>query len=393
MKPAYLTQPRLMHLLLLISLVAVFPLDVLLTSLPEIASRFEIVPQALSAQLAAFPVIVAVGQLLAGQAAERWGLKPVFLCCGALTLLATLGILCSTHAWQFQWLRGLQALGCAGYGLSNAMVQVQLEPAMRAKARVVMTTASGVFISTAPLFGAMLQGLAGWRASFAVYALLVGAVLWYAYRAPSGHPPVAASTAAVPTGHAPGAFWLNSVLCALAFSVHFSFIVASPLLFMERYALSSWAYAGLLLVYGACYVAGGWLAAKACGRIPAHRQVGWGCALMLGGGLSMVLLQNHGGWQVPAILLPALVSVCGVCLVRPAATCLAMDARQQRPASAAAALGTVTFVAGGSLSWVATTLLGWGDQWLGYWQALMAAASCLLAWLPRSLLCKARAAT
>jgi DHA1 family bicyclomycin/chloramphenicol resistance-like MFS transporter len=164
----------------------------------------------------------------------------------------------------------------------------------------------------------------------------------------------------------------------LAFSVHFLFIVVSPLLFIERLGLGLWAYASVMLVYGAFYVLGGLIALRVSKALGAHQQVRLGFAVMVAGALLMLGLYLYVGLQGWVVLLAAVIATCGVCLARPAANCLAMDAWPGQPGAAAGWLGLLTFMGGGGLSLVATWFLGMGDQWFVLWLSVLAASGLTL---------------
>lgn len=311
-------------------------------------------------------MVVAVGQLFAGKAADKWGVRPVILAYGVITLLATVGLLFADSVFQYHVLRAFQAFGCAGYGLSNALVQIHMPEASRLRARVIMTTASGVFISIAPLLGSILQLIWGWRGSFMVYGSLVFVLilaLHYCLARPA-RPETQEGSALNAAGNEH--FWLNSVISAFAFGVHFTFIIASPVVLLERLSMSAWEYAGLLLFYGVFYVVGGWVAAKVSAHLTFERQVFLGSTLMIAGAAGMVLLQRWGPAHAFSIAFPAMINVLGVCIVRPAAVCLAMNARPHQPNTASTSLSVVTFLIGGSLSLVAAKSLEIHDAWLGY---------------------------
>ncbi|PMZ30082.1 multidrug transporter CflA, partial [Pseudomonas sp. GW247-3R2A] len=72
-------------------------------------------------------------------------------------------------------------------------------------------------------------------------------------------------------------YWLIS---ALAFACHFSFIVISPIIFMERLALSPYAFAWALLLYGVAYVFGGIVASALHRYLQANTQIVIGLGLI-----------------------------------------------------------------------------------------------------------------
>ena len=117
--------------------------------------------------------------------------------------------------------------------------------------RIWMATGGGIFISCSPLVGTWLQLYLGWQGSFYVFlALAVVVWCWSLHLLPESR-----------SRHSPSArqffagywqlfsdirfvgYWLIS---ALAFACHFSFIVLSPLIFMEHLQLSAYQFARCL---------------------------------------------------------------------------------------------------------------------------------------------------
>lgn len=368
----------LLALLVLVSLLAVFPLDVMLPSVPALADHFSVRPQAIAANIALFPMVYALGQLLVGAAADRYSLRVVLAMWIAASAVASLGAAWAASYQAFNGWRVLQAIGCAGFGLLHAVVQAHYPPGRRAALRIMLTTLAGVCLSVSPLLGVGLHYLGGWQLSFFVYAALA---LGVALFAPWALPP-----ARQRLGNEPGTgtldhlgFTYGATGATLAFSVHFLFIVVSPLLFIERLGLGLWAYACVMLVYGGFYLVGGMIAWRVAKTLNAHQQVCAGFAVMVAGALLMLGLYLWVGLHAWVALLAAVVATCGVCLTRPAANCLAMDAWPGRPGAASGWLGLLTFMGGGGLSLVATWLLSEGDRWLVLWLLMLAGSGLMSA--------------
>jgi predicted MFS family arabinose efflux permease len=367
----------LLLLIVFVSLVAVFPLDVMLPSVPTMADYFGVRPEAITVNIALFPIVYALGQLLVGTLADRYSLRAVLAIWLAVSGAAALGAAWATSYGVFNGWRLIQAAGCAGFGLLHAVVQAHYPPARRATLRIMLTTLSGVCLSISPLLGVWLHMLGGWQLSFFVYAVLALSISLFA---PLALPPARQSVSNQPstgTLNRTG-FVLGATGATLAFSVHFLFIVVSPLLFIERLGLGLWAYASVMLVYGAFYMLGGLIALRVSKTLSVHEQVRLGFAVIVASALMLLGLYLFFGLQSWVALLSAVIATCGVCLARPGANCLAMDAWPGRPGAAAGWLGLLTFMGGGGLSLVATWLLGLGDQWFVLWLLVLAAAGLAL---------------
>ncbi len=101
-----------------------FSLQILLPSLPGLAVRFAVAPGTAQLALTFYLVGVALGQLLYGPLSDRYGRRPFALAGLALFLLASAG---AAAAGSIGWLiagRMLQAVGaCSGMVLARAMIR------------------------------------------------------------------------------------------------------------------------------------------------------------------------------------------------------------------------------------------------------------------------------
>ncbi|WP_207938022.1 MFS transporter, partial [Pseudomonas sp. 51_B] len=155
--------------------------------------------------------------------------------------------------------RVMQALGCGCFVLSQALVQDLFEGNERDRLRILMVTATGIFISVSPLAGTFLQATLGWRGSFWVFIALAAVVLVKTWRLLDNSRPVQNGPHVgfikpyrlVLSNFEFVGCWLIS---AFAFACHFSFIVISPLIFMEQLQMAPYDFALILLIYGAAYV-------------------------------------------------------------------------------------------------------------------------------------------
>ncbi|MBD1551336.1 MFS transporter [Pseudomonas typographi] len=237
---------RLFALLTPVSFPGVFPLDVVLPSVPALAAHFAVTPEAITANIALFPMVYAVAQWPVGSVADRYGLRRVLVLRVAASGCTSLGAAWAAsygafNAWQLS-----QAIGCAVFSLLRALVQAHY-PA-RGTADLAHHAGWRVHFSVA-LTG---RGTAGLRALagelLAVRRVGAGCRRLCAVGAAAAHPATTASTERGSLDRT--RFASGAARAALAFGVHFTFIVVPPLLFIERFGLGLWAYGGVMLVYG-----------------------------------------------------------------------------------------------------------------------------------------------
>ena len=342
-------------LLLAMVLLGVFPLDVLLPSFPALAEHFRSTPADIALSISLFAVGIAASQLLIGPLSDVIGRKGLLLGGITVSMLGAMGCTLTTDYLYFLLFRVIQALGCGCFVLSQALVQDLFEGEKRNRLRILMVTATGVFISVSPLAGTFLQATLGWQGSFWVFTALAGIVLLKACFFLENTRP--AATEALSNIFQPyrrvlcdGDFLSYWLISAFAFACHFSFIVISPLIFMDQLQLSAYDFSLILLVYGGAYIVGGTVATLLGKRISPGHQIISGLSLILLSGLIMLYLSSHFTLSPITVLVPMLICTAGTTIARPAATSKAMSLFPENAGTSASAGSTVIFICGGLIS-------------------------------------------
>jgi DHA1 family bicyclomycin/chloramphenicol resistance-like MFS transporter len=341
-------------LLLAMVLLGVFPLDVVLPSFPALAEHFQTNQADIALSVSLYAVGIAFAQLLIGPLSDLIGRKSLLLTGMAVSMLGALGCVITRDFTWFLVFRLLQALGCGCFVLSQALVQDLFEGDERARLRILMITASGIFISLSPLAGTYLQASLGWRGSFWVFiglatVVFIKAGLFLDSR-PASHAPrrnILQCYRQVLGSFDFVGYWLIS---AFAFSCHFSFIVTSPLIFMEQMKIPANDFSLILLVYGAAYVFGGIIASVLSQRIAPSKQILVGASLILLSGLLMLYLTTYFALNATVVLVPMLFCTLGTTIIRPAATSEGMNLFPEIAGTSASAGSTLTFICGGLIS-------------------------------------------
>ncbi|MBT9264618.1 multidrug effflux MFS transporter [Pseudomonas sp. MG-9] len=342
-------------LLLAMVLLGVFPLDVLLPSFPALAEHFRSTPSDIALSISLFAVGIAFAQLLIGPLSDVIGRKGLLLAGMGVSMLGALGCTMTRDYTLFLAFRLLQALGCGCFVLSQALVQDLFDGEERDRLRILMVTATGIFISVSPLAGTFLQATLGWRGSFWVFTALAAAVLikaWFflddSHRVVRNTPLNFLNAYRRVLGDFEFVgYWLIS---AFAFACHFSFIVISPLIFMDQLQLSAYEFSLILLVYGAAYIVGGIAAALLSRRISSVQQIVAGLSLILLAGLVMLFMTQHFALSPATVLIPMLICTAGTTIARPAATSRAMGLFPENAGTCASAGSTIIFICGGLIS-------------------------------------------
>ena len=341
--------------LLAMVLLGVFPLDVLLPSFPALAAHFGNTSADIALSISLFAVGIAFAQLLIGPLSDVIGRKGLLLAGMGVSMLGAIGCVITSDYTLFLIFRVVQAVGCGCFVLSQALVQDLFEGTERDRLRILLVTASGIFISVSPLAGTFLQATLGWRGSFWVFTALAAVVFIKACllldnsAAPRRDVRVSfvQSYRRVLGDFEFVGYWLIS---AFAFACHFSFIVISPLIFMDQLQLAPYDFSLILLIYGAAYIGGGLIAAVLNRRVTPGRQIITGLSLILLSGLMMLYLSANHALAPATVLLPMLVCTAGTTIARPAATSRAMELFPGNAGTSASAGSTIIFICGGLIS-------------------------------------------
>ncbi|MBF8782073.1 multidrug effflux MFS transporter [Pseudomonas fulva] len=343
----------LVTLLILMSMLGVFPLDVILPSFQALAREFSVESNDIAHSISVFAVGVAVSQCFIGPLSDRIGRKKLLLAGLLLSMAGAVGCSLASNYTTFTAFRVLQALGCGCFVLTQALVQDVYTGHKRNSMRILLTSASGLFISLSPLVGSVLQHLSGWQGSFHVFFGLAAAVTILSYillREKSSHTNangVMQSYGILIRDHL---FLSYSALAALAFTCHFAFIVISPLLIMDLLGFSEYEFSLVFIAYGMAYVFGGFFATVVNGKFTPHGQIAFGLGLVCSAGLVLVCWLIIGRLSVASILLPMIICTAGTTITRPAATSCALERHPTRAGAAAALSNTMLFAIGGLAS-------------------------------------------
>ncbi|KPA89500.1 arabinose efflux permease family protein [Pseudomonas asplenii] len=357
-------------LLLLMVLLGVFPIDVLLPSVPAMALHFNRPSADIALSISLFAIGISFSQLLIGPLSDRTGRKNLLLLGMIASMIGAMGCALSSDYKIFILFRIIQALGCGCFVLSQALVQDLFEGKERDSLRIMIVTASGVFISISPLAGSILQELLDWRGSFYLF-FVVAAVVFIKTCSTlkddstkkNTQYSILRSYSHICRDKLFFGYWL---IAAIAFSCHFSFIVVSPLIFMEQLQLSQYQFSAILLLYGVAYAVGGTLARVVSNRTTISTQIAIGFCMVSTAGLLLIYIPSRFSTSPLDILLPMVICTVGITTTRPAATSKAMERFPNHSGTSASVGNTLIFICGGLISMLinfsATDLLstlGW----------------------------------
>jgi DHA1 family bicyclomycin/chloramphenicol resistance-like MFS transporter len=168
---------RLIPLLAACSAIGAVGNYLFLPALPQIGAYYAVLPGTAQLTVTAYLVSFAIGVLLSGPLADRFGRRPILI--GGVALTGIGALLCyfaPTMSW-FVAARVLQgAAGGFGITVSRACVGDLFEERELARMYAILTMALVLGTALAPYAGGLITRYIGWREAFTWMAALAGAI-------------------------------------------------------------------------------------------------------------------------------------------------------------------------------------------------------------------------
>ncbi|MFY0729668.1 multidrug effflux MFS transporter [Pseudomonas sp. NFX15] len=347
---------RILLVLGLLSAFGPMAIDLYLPSFPTLATAFGVSVKEVQLSLGAYFVGLAIGQLIYGPVADRYG-RQIPLLVGAS--IFTLASAVCAYAPNLAWLiaaRFVQALGgCAGMVISRAIVRDLCTPLESAKVFSQLMLIVGLAPILAPLIGGWLLGAFGWRSIFLVLFIFGVICLYCIWR----WLPETAGTSQQPMAGALRRYiaLLNDpaligygLAGGLGIAGMFVYIAASPFVFIELYGVSPSKYGWLFGANAAGFIFTAQLNSFLLRHHgPAYwlQRAVWVYVLASVALLSVTLAQPAELWP---ILIPLFVSTASLSCILPNATACAMADQGANAGVASAMLGFLQFGVAASAS-------------------------------------------
>ncbi|HEY2023725.1 multidrug effflux MFS transporter [Paraburkholderia sp.] len=175
--------PRfLLFLICLFASAGQLAIDIYVPALPAMARYFATSPQAIQTSVTGYMAAYAFGQLIFGPISDAYGRKPVLAFGLVVFTIGCLLSLAAPNLETFLFARALQGFGIATTNLlSKAIITDTFAGHALMHAFTYMSIAWGLAPIIAPVIGAHLQTLFGWRACLVfllIYSVVMWALLW-----------------------------------------------------------------------------------------------------------------------------------------------------------------------------------------------------------------------
>lgn len=341
--------------LVLGTLVGLAPLtiDMYLPALPALAREFHATAAHTQLTLASYLVGLAIGQFAYGMLTDRFGRKPPLYVGLALYALASLGCAIAPNMDTLIVLRFIQALGgCAGIVIPIAVVRDRFAQREAAQVLSRLMLVMGVAPMLAPLAGAQLLDWFGWHAIFgalAIVAVLCLAGIHFVLEEtlprermkPIRLDTVLGTYRVLLTDRRYLAFGLAG---ALAGAAMFSYISASPFVFIEQFGVAPTHYSMIFGLNAFMLIAASQLNHRVLAR-GAHPDRVLQRALWCMSIAALALLAGSlsGIFGVAGVVLPLLCFMGTLGFITPNAQAGAMAGHGAHAGTASALLGTLRY--------------------------------------------------
>ncbi len=366
-RPARFDRGVYFLILLLGAMSALGPLaiDMYLPSFPAIAEGFGTTVAAVQRTLAAYFVGLALGQLVYGPAADRFGRKPPLYVGLVIFVAASVGCALAGNVGWLIAARFLQALGgCSAVVVARAVVRDRFDERDAARVFSLLMLVLGVAPIVAPILGGWFATHTGWRA---IFWFLSGASLLclvaMAIALPESLP--AADRRRRSVGEIGGVyamllrdrtFMVHALAGSLASAAMFAYISGSPFVFMELHGVSEERFG---LFFGANAL-GLIVASQVNGaiarRVHPRTSLRWGLAAAAAAGLALAGVAWSGAEGFAWVLAPLFVFMCSLGFIYPATIALALAPHGRVAGSASAVFGFVQFLLSGAGAMIVSLL-------------------------------------
>ena len=346
-------------------MVGPFTIDAYLPSFPDIEATFGISRAMLTQSLAVYLAAFAVSTLLWGPLADRIGRRLVILSSLSLYVLASIGCAQADGSGSFMLLRALQGLAASGgFIAGRAMIRDAHDAASAHRAMSQVTLLFAIAPAIAPVLGAWLHDLFGWRSGFwflSVYGaslilmtVFIEETLAETHRQ-SFHPLSVLRVYGRTLKHP--RFPLMVLSLAFCFAGLFVFIAGAPTVIYDFLGLGSDDFGVQFIPMVAGLMLGSYFSSRLSHRWSATRIIVVGFGIMISAVAFNLVQVAFFDAIIVLTIGPLVIYAFGIAMIMPAITILALDCFPNHRGTAASMQGFTQMLVNAGVASIAVPLL------------------------------------
>jgi len=358
--------PPQLSILILLCALSVLPLNIVLPSLPSIATDLHADYALVSLSLAGYAAVAATLVLIMGPLSDRFGRRPIVLTCLAAFAVGSLGCALATDIWTFLAFRLLQAAITSGYPMSMATIR-DTTGKERAASRIGYAATAWAFAPMlGPVLGGALDETLGWRAIFlglAVAGTALFILCWFNFGETNINPSttIKSQFKTYPALFRARRFWAYAMCMAFSTGTFYAFLAGAPLAAKVVFDVPPATLGFYMGTITAGFMLGSFLSGRYASRFPLTTTMIAGRIVACTGPVIGLVLFLSGAEHVMALFGPCILVGVGNGLTFPSANAGALSVRPDLAGSASGLAGGMTTAGGAILSSMTGTVLTEGN--------------------------------
>ncbi len=355
MSPAVPKMSGWLLLMGLLTMTGPLAIDMYLPAFPSISESLNAAPGAVERTLAVYLVGMAIGQLIYGPAADRWGRRPPLFVGLTLYVIASAACAMAQSIESLTLWRFVQALGgSACMVVPRAVIRDHYDTQQAARAMSMLMLIIGVAPMLAPFLGAQVLHIATWRATFGLLACAGVALFLAVLFVMRETLPVEKRVRASPAGMLrtygqllrDRGFLCMALAGGLGMGGLFAYVTGSPHVMIEVYGVTPTVFSGIFALNALAMTMAAQVNARLLARRHPSKVVRVALWVMPVIGLVGLLLSVTGAMNLPILVGFLMAFMAAQGFIGPNSAALALSGQGGRLGSASALLGTLQFVCG-----------------------------------------------
>lgn len=356
----------------IIAMVSPIALNILLPSLPDVATDLNVTYNEIQLSLTLYLFALAIGQLICGPLADRFGRRPILLVGIIIHFIGCLVGVFSDSLNDLLLARVLQALGgCTGMVLARTIILDCYSRDQAAGKIGYITFAIALSQAIAPTLGGHINLQLGWQYLFH-FSLLLSTVSWCIVlvmipetikNKTRSLRLTAIFKQYIATLKTPDylAYCISTTFIACAF---YLFIGSVPYIVRHELHGSSADFGNWFLWVSFGFMAGSFIASQLSSRLGIDKMILFGHTLSLSASLMMFLLVLFYGVLYSVLFLPMAFLTLGRGISQPNAQAAAISSVRTTPGTASGLMGFIQLMAGAITVQMTPLLLSYGTVWI-----------------------------